>query len=438
MKFLKSKLEKIMTNNFLIAIYAFLIAIVAWFVISITIYPSTPKTYNNIPIDLDISQTAADENGLSVISCDVEKVNVQIEGDRSQIGNLPKGDLVARIDASTVFRSGQKKLNIKIVSKSGVKFKVKKITPPTASVLFDTMETKEFPLTPSTPNLIVADGKSSQIQCVPDTIKVKGPSSQLAQIAKCEAVVNKSDKLSQSYVFDCDEVRFYGETGAVLDNKSIEADEQDVKDIKVNVSVFTQKTLGLTVGFSNIPPDLDVDTIKLKFSEDSITLASETDSLKELSDKIEIKKIPIYNIDLDYCETLPVDDTSIKGYKNLSDFETVTVSLDKENYAKKEFKITEFTKSNEPANYDFDVITKELRVSIVGPKDVINSLTSKDLIADINLIDYETAMSNVPTSSSFEYPVTISCPNYNSVWAVGESKVMISRSPKSVSANNEE
>ena len=436
MKFLKEKLEKIMTNNLLIAIYAFLIAIVAWFIISITIYPSTPKTINNIPIDLDISQTTADENGLSVISCDVEKVNVQIEGDRSQIGNLPKDDLVAKIDASNVFRGGKKQLNIKIASKSGVKFKVKKITPPTASVVFDTYETKEFQLTPATPNLIIADGKSSSVQCKPDTIRVQGPASQLAQIARCEAVTNKSDKLSQSYVFDCDEVRFYNETGAILDNKSLEvADEQE---IKINVSVFAQKTLGLSVGFSNVPPDFDVNSIKLDFSEDSITLASETDSLSELSDKIEIKKIPIYNIDLDYCETIPVDDTSIKGYKNLSDFETVTVSLDKENYAEKEFRITEFTKSNEPASYDFDVITKELRVNVVGPKDVISSLTSKDLIADINLIDYETAMANSPTSSSFEYPVTISCPNYNSVWAVGESKVMISRSPKSLSVNNEE
>ena len=113
MKFLKNRLEKIMTNNFLIAIYSFLIAIVAWFVISITIYPSTPKTINEIPLSLDISQSTAEEYGLSVIDCNVKQVNIQIEGNRSQIGNLNKDDIVAKLDVQNVFKSGTKKHEFK-------------------------------------------------------------------------------------------------------------------------------------------------------------------------------------------------------------------------------------------------------------------------------------------------------------------------------------
>jgi hypothetical protein len=91
MSFIKNKFENLIKNNFLMAIYAFLVAIIAWFVISITIYPSTPKTINNIPLSLDISQSVAEEYGLSVINCDVKEVNIQLEGNRSEIGNLTSG-----------------------------------------------------------------------------------------------------------------------------------------------------------------------------------------------------------------------------------------------------------------------------------------------------------------------------------------------------------
>ena len=70
-KTIKAKLNNSLNNNLSIAVYAVIIAIIAWFIISVTIYPSTPKTINNIPLSLDISQTSADENGLSLISCDV-------------------------------------------------------------------------------------------------------------------------------------------------------------------------------------------------------------------------------------------------------------------------------------------------------------------------------------------------------------------------------
>ena len=58
------------------------IAVVLWFVISIAIYPTTPRTIHHIPLSVEIGGTSAEENGLSVIDYDVEDVTVQIEGNR--------------------------------------------------------------------------------------------------------------------------------------------------------------------------------------------------------------------------------------------------------------------------------------------------------------------------------------------------------------------
>jgi hypothetical protein len=63
------------------------IAIVLWFVISIAIYPTTPRTLHHVPLKVEIAGTSAEENGLSVIDYDVQDVTVQIEGNRSKVGN---------------------------------------------------------------------------------------------------------------------------------------------------------------------------------------------------------------------------------------------------------------------------------------------------------------------------------------------------------------
>ena len=64
------------------------IAIVLWFVISIAIYPTTPRTLHHVPLNVEIAGTSAEENGLSVIDYDVQDVTVQIEGNRSKVGNI--------------------------------------------------------------------------------------------------------------------------------------------------------------------------------------------------------------------------------------------------------------------------------------------------------------------------------------------------------------
>ena len=64
------------------------IAIVLWFVISIAIYPTTPRTLHHVPLKVEIAGTSAEENGLSVIDYDVQDVTVQIEGNRSKVGNI--------------------------------------------------------------------------------------------------------------------------------------------------------------------------------------------------------------------------------------------------------------------------------------------------------------------------------------------------------------
>ena len=63
-----------------IVIYSLIIAILLWFIVSIKIYPETPKMIREVPITIDLTGTTAAENNLKVVSHDIEKVNIQIQG----------------------------------------------------------------------------------------------------------------------------------------------------------------------------------------------------------------------------------------------------------------------------------------------------------------------------------------------------------------------
>ena len=159
MNFFKELREKYMSSNFFLAILAGIISVILWLVISLTQYPSVQKTIEHIPVTVDISGSAASQNGLSVISCDVEEVKVELLGSRTQIGNLNNENLTAYFDADNISNTGTKKLPIKIKGSNGINFEVKAVYPSKATIIFDKIDTRDFDVVPLTPNVEIAEGK---------------------------------------------------------------------------------------------------------------------------------------------------------------------------------------------------------------------------------------------------------------------------------------
>lgn len=174
-------------------ILAIFLAISVWFIVSMTQYPSVPKTITHIPLSIDITDTAAAANGLSVISCDVDEVTVELLGSRTQVGNLNNENIEAYIDADSVSTTGTKNLTVRIKGGRGVNFEVKSITPETANVVFDKYDTREFDVKPKIPNVSFTEGKAidpDEFTCDPAVVRINGPSSTLDKISKCLSLIH--------------------------------------------------------------------------------------------------------------------------------------------------------------------------------------------------------------------------------------------------------
>ena len=417
--------ERLMKHNLSLALMSVLLAILVWFIISMTQYPSVQKTITHIPLSVDITGSAAESNGLSVINCNIEEVTVELLGSRTSVGNLSSENLEAYIDADSVSSAGTKSLTIKIRSSSNINFEVKSVSPSSATVVFDKMDTREFPVLAKIPNVTVVEGKainSDDITCEPDVVRITGPSAQLDKISKVYAVSNKTNSLDTSYVLPSDEVQLFTEDGSILDQSALKL---STANFSINIPVRTQKTVPLTVGITNAPSTFDQSCIKFNLSADSVILATNNSST-ELPQNLEIGKVALSDLSPDFTKTFSL--SSVLGENseliNMSDLETVTVSIDSEGLSTMNLTLDQsrITISNIPdSSYSYNVMTSKLPITVVGPADIIDDITAEDIVGDVNLLNAEI------TTDQITLPVTFSCLKHDNVWVVTNARVTIER-----------
>ncbi len=421
-KSIKHNIVTSFTQNVVLVIASVLIAIILWFVISITIYPTTPKTINNVKLDVDITGTSAEENGFSVIKTDVKTVNVTIKGNRSSIGNFSDDDLVAQALVENVNSAGEKELKIEVKAKnSSTKFEVTSISPPTVKVMFDKLDTKEFDLAVEAPKLTAAADlymDSADFKCTPGKAEFTGPSTQLSIIDKAAVVVDNEKELDAAYTFHSSEIVLYDKNGNKIDMSNISC---DTDDFTIEIPVYMQRELGLTYDLKYAPPSFQSDSISLEMNVNKIKLASPNTELEKL-DKWSIGSIPLYDIDWDYNKTFQIEIP--ENYKDLSGVSSVTVKLNTEGLAKKTVTVNDISIVNAPSDYDCTVNSYGVVFDIIGPEEDIEEITEKDIIVSVDLLKYTIQ------SDSFTADATISFPNYSKVWAVGLQKVSIQATSK--------
>lgn len=420
-------------GNLPMIILSLLLAILIWLVVAMTLYPSIPKTIENIPLSVDIAGSPAADSGLSVISCDVDTVDVQLVGSRTQIGNLNAENLTAYVDYENVTSTGKKTLSIKVKSDSGINYEVKSITPSTAVVELDKYDTLPFEVKPKIPNVKYAEGKTidpDEFTCEPDIINITGPSAQLAKISSVYAVSDRNLTLDSSYTLNSDEVQLFSDDGTRIDASSLLF---DTSTFTINIPVLTQKTVKPVVQILNAPTDFDQSCLDFKMSADSLTIAS-NNSFSEIPDTLDIGKIPLSDLDIGYSNTFDISSVlKTSGMINKSGIDSITVTLNDEGLAKKEIVLdgSSIRLSNTPNdNYDYDILTQKLTISVIGPEGVISELTASDFTADVNLLNADTSQ------DQFNYDVTISCLTHDNVWSVTKAKVSIKKTAKTITTTS--
>lgn len=423
MNFKKLRFLRNTTNDIFLRIYAIILAILIWFIISVTLYPTITRTINNVTVAPIITTgTVAEDFGLSPVNIDKEEVSVRIMGKRVDIGDLSSEDLEAKLIVdSSVNKPGEYELEVEIVSKNKKKFEVKNISPSKIKVQFDSIVEKDFPVYIEAPNISVADGYLMEpISANPTNIKVKGPKSEVEKITKVVARTDEKQTLSETLsIKDTDIILYNGDTILSKDNF-----EFSTNKIELTVPILMQKTLPFKLEIQNAPTNFNLSSLDYTLSNSEIDIAAPVSSLKDLGE-IHLGYLNLSSVDINSTFSYNVDLPS--NYKNLSGFNSVDVKFNWNNYASKTISIdkSKIFVINAPSKYDIKVKTSGIsNIKIIGPKNVINNITAANIIAEVDLFE-----ANL-NESTYSMPVKIYSPQYNNVWAYGNYNVTISVSEK--------
>lgn len=437
MKLSENIRKRLMKHNISLAVFSLFIAIVIWLIISMTQYKSIPMTIDHVTLSLDLSGSIAGDNGLEVTECDVSEVSVSLIGSRTQVGNIKNEELIAYLDTDNITSTGKRKVDIKIKNSRGMNITIKSITPSSASVMFDKMESRQFDVIPYAPNLSPAEGKKVDQEgfvCTPDKIMITGPAQRLDSISTVNAVYAKElNGLDDSQVLKSDYVELINSSGAKVDQEGLEF---STSYFNITVPIITEKEVSFQAALSGAPENFDQDFIqqRLTFSPESILLSS-SNAKADIQDKLDIP-IALSDIDSGYQKSFMISKIlEDSGLTNKSQNDNVTVSFNSDGLAKTTLSIDpdSINVSNPPDNeYDYKVMqSQRIDVTLIGPADVINSITADKISAVANLIK------NPPSSDYFDYTISVSVAGHDNVWAVSGTKITMQRIEKSDSGNDD-
>ena len=410
--------KKIFENNKFVVLLSIVIAIIAFFVIKITEFPETTTVVKNVPVTIDLTGTAAERADLSIIGDTEYAVDVTLKGQRYLIGNLTAEDIQIRAKTAVVTEADTYALELEIVNP--MEAVIYELTPQTVTVTFDTIVSREIAVTAETGDLTVPEGFIQETPFTqPDKVTIKGPKADVERIVTCVAKADISGKLEETTVKK-GELSFYDKDNNKLEFGNVLA--YTPQSVDVTVPVYKQKTVPLTVDFTNVPDGFPIDKLNYKLSQTQITIATPNnavDGISELSlGSIDFRKVDIGSV-------ITMDVTLPSSYRNVSNLNQVTVEFPSSGMSSKTVTLTDLKLANVPSNYAVSLITNRLnRVKIVGQEGIVKSITAQDIIATIDLLN------TTVTKGQFSVPVKISIPNKGLVWAAGEYNAVIRATEK--------
>lgn len=403
-------------------IFALIIAIIVWFAISMQIFPDVTTHVSDIPIEIKATDYM-ERNALSVTESYADTVTVQLTGKRYEVGNLTADDFTAKADLSAITEPGEYTVSVKVTPLKensctiydkdlSVKIKVEKTVSRTFSVSQGTLKATADRVVPP------SDMKIDSITAEPSTITLTGDSTAVEAVKSVEIRSVFAGETNES-VTSKGQIVFIGANGEVIENPDIKVDNDS---FTVNITLYKQKTLPLTVQFTNVPSNFDIDSLKYSIYPESLTVSSPDDSL-DSQEKFEIGTIDLSQLTTKYLQKLTLPITLPEGYKNISGNTSAMVSFENaENYTFLSYAVQKdnIRIVNVPENFDVEVLTNEVTVNVTGPAEEISALASKDIYATIDLMGTTLTTGLKDVTAEF----TLRGTNVRS-WVTGEYKVSI-------------
>lgn len=408
MKFLNINFKRLFRDDRFLWFFSLLCAVTLWFVVINAIDPTATTTIRQVPVTVDVTDSALGKLGLDNIQEAVQKVDVTISGQRYIIGGVKPEDIQVKAVLTGITKPGLSTLNLIATPKNGKEFDIQSISPDTVTVQFDRMVTKTLPVQVDVSGVSFPEGYIMEEEYVsPSEVIVTGPEAEMSQVYKCVAKAEINRTLDRTEVITS-RLELYDADGVLIESPFITT---DATTVDITVPVLKIKNVPLTVQFLNVPDDFPLNELKYTLSEETVAIAGPAD-LIQLMEDINLGYIDMRDLDTDGSYTFNIVLPS--GYVNVDGVTTVEVSFMNEEITSRYFNVTDIRLINRPTNFDITVSTRTIsNVRVFGPADVLEKMVGTDIVAEIDLSDREIRAGQTKVT------VNMQIPSKGLVWANG-------------------
>ncbi|MBQ3284070.1 MAG: hypothetical protein IJH40_00335 [Ruminococcus sp.] len=422
----QSFLARFFSHDITLLVLAFLLAFAAWFVISMSEESEDTKTITDIPILVELPDTAV-EDGLKLYGADDQKASVEVTGNRAILGSLTASDiLVSANQSSSMISVGSYTLSL-TAKQNSVKTNYtiikEKLSPSTITVYVDKEKEKEFTIDNQITVNLDDSNHYASVALSKSKVTVTGPETHVNQIASV-AVIDTITPKEQTTTVNEDLV-FLDENG---DKLYLPYVKTDIGTVEATITVLPISEVSLSVNVVNEPseyPDIVIDPATVKIAGPQEVL----DSIKDEDDnKVTLGELDFHTLKNEgnkqkYDITLPKGckvisgETSATAYIDLNAYYSTTVSA-------------KVTSKLDTSKYTVEFASNNIEVTVDGPEDLVNSVAASDVSA---VADFTGLLDGIKSGSavSLSVPLNVTLSDdYSKCWVYGTYTVNVNVTKK--------
>lgn len=416
----KFSVGKLFYNEKFIAIFSVVLAFIIWFVVSSSSNgPEITTNITDIPVNIELPQNARDK-GLNVYYPDaVTKGSVSVKGNSLTLSKLKNTDFY--ITAPQITSITEKGIyELELVAKPHASSTSYTIMQDTLSlkyikILVDTQTEADYAVRDNIKCQADVDYFVSPVVFSPENIKITGPESIMQKVSylQVDYNINKALKEYESFMAP---VSIYDVDSNILNDSDKKLLDISHLQVKIDIPVLKKANLPIKADFVNQPVAFDCSSM-VSLEKTNIDIACDESWLSNIT---EIHLSPI-----DFSQVGPKDNIFEQniilpeGCKNLSEQNTVKVTLNMKDIVSKKINISNFNVINTSDDVLVNILTKEVRITVVGTKAQIAEINSADIVANLDFKDKQNLRGNT------QVPILFSIQNKNMCWINGDYNVNV-------------
>ena len=395
---------------------ALLCGFIAWTVVTVYVDPQGSVTVQDVPINYANSASTYTSQGLDIVEKrDIETVDVKVTGNSTIIGNIQNSDIMVYPSYAGVSGAGKVTLRLqaRLVNTTDFPGNIECVVenPKTIDVFFDEVSEKTLPITVDASAVSVADGYMlNKTTAVPAEITLRGPTTELDQVASVVATVPGDGELSDTTTVPAT-LELRDENGEPFTPQYTTMDSDTAN---VTLTIYQVRELPLVVDFIGTPTNFDTKSLKYSLSQDTLRVAGPARTVSALEELTDFDLAREFELGRDYQRLVELP----AGIVSLDGVTSVTLSFDTEDMASTTLNISNIKPINVPSNYEIEILSSLVSgVTLYGPADEIEAISADSVVAQI---DCQSVNLTVGQQS---IPVTIQIPSSTRVFATGSYTV---------------